>query len=71
MVSSNPATGTPVAWRIAKRCDSGACVQVGSIGAMVVVGDSKNPSGPILAYSRTAWKDFVEEVKRGGYDSFT
>jgi hypothetical protein len=39
------------------------------MGRGVVARDSKDPSGPVLAFSLTAWAAFLGDVKRGLYDA--
>ncbi|GHJ46017.1 hypothetical protein Cs7R123_33590 [Catellatospora sp. TT07R-123] len=34
----------------------------------VAVRDSKNPDGPILAFSRESWQSFLDAVKLGDLD---
>ena len=68
MTRSNPLTLGQLSWRVAQRCNSGDCVRIASRGGMVVIGDSKDPDGPILSYSRTEWRTFVEGVKQGDFD---
>jgi hypothetical protein len=36
---------------------------------MVLIGDSKDPDGPVLAYNRAEWKAFVEGVRQGDFDN--
>jgi Domain of unknown function (DUF397) len=43
-------------------------VRIASSGETIVVGDSKNPDGPVLAYTGAAWKEFVRDVKNGVFD---
>jgi len=70
MKSSNPPRGAELPWRIARSCDGGACVRVAPSGEMVVIGDSKNPDGPVLFYPAAAWNRFVRDVKNGAFDHF-
>jgi predicted secreted Zn-dependent protease len=57
-----------ISWRVARLCNGGACVRVAQSGDLVLVGDSKNPDGPVLAYSRHEWRAFVEGVRQGDFD---
>jgi hypothetical protein len=58
-------------WRKASRSvNNGACVEVGSASARVLVRDSVNPSGPAIAYAPAAWRMFVNSAKVGAFDSF-
>ncbi|MGP3922341.1 DUF397 domain-containing protein [Streptomyces sp. 8N616] len=44
----------------------GECVEVAcSVADMIAVRDSKDPHGPVLAFSPAAWSDFVSDVKEG------
>jgi len=37
-------------------------------GESVVFGNTAEPGGPVYAYSRAEWKEFLEGVKRGDFD---
>lgn len=65
---SDPIAYASVTWRVAQRCESGACVRVARYGEMIVVGDTKNPNGPVLPYMKAAWREFVNRVKNGEFD---
>ncbi|HBW18308.1 MAG: DUF397 domain-containing protein [Streptosporangiaceae bacterium] len=68
MPPSVPPTLGELSWRVARHCDAGNCVRVAPSGNMIVVGDSKNPEGPTLAYDRAEWKTFVEGIRQGDFD---
>ena len=58
-------------WRKASRSvNNGACVEVGSAAARVLVRDSVNPSGAAIAYAPAAWRSFLSSAKAGAFDSF-
>nr|MDT0657609.1 DUF397 domain-containing protein [Micromonospora sp. DSM 115978] len=38
---------------------SGECVEVAAVPGVVRVRDSKDPAGPVLAFSPTAWRAFA------------
>jgi hypothetical protein len=44
-------------------------VQVANMTQRVMARDSKDPAGPVLAFSLTAWAAFLGDVKRGLYDA--
>jgi hypothetical protein len=51
-------------WRKASRSvNNGACVEVGSARAAVMVRDSVDPSGPIVAYPAATWQAFLGIAK--------
>ncbi|MFI1679176.1 DUF397 domain-containing protein [Streptomyces sp. NPDC020607] len=41
----------------------GDCVEVADLPHRTAVRDSKNPCGPALSFSSTAWSGFVSRVK--------
>jgi hypothetical protein len=55
-------------WRAARRCDSGACVEIGTLGDFVLVRNSGDPDGTRLKMSRDQWQEFVAGLKGGGFD---
>ncbi|MEU9021395.1 DUF397 domain-containing protein [Actinomadura sp. NPDC048394] len=59
-----------VRWRTSSHsCGQGTeCVQVGSVTQRIVARDSKDPSGPVLAFSPGEWWTFLADVKRGVHD---
>ncbi|MEU3452310.1 DUF397 domain-containing protein [Micromonospora sp. NPDC006766] len=56
---------TPVTWRKSTRSNgSGDCVEVAdNLAGRVAVRDSKDVSGPVLAFSQAAWSHFVNGLK--------
>jgi hypothetical protein len=54
-----------VSWRKAKRSggNGGECVEIASLPGVLAVRDSKNPEGPVLAFSPDAWRGFTEAMK--------
>jgi uncharacterized protein DUF397 len=45
------------------RCSNGACVEVGALDGRVLVRDSKDREGPVMAVSRSAWSEFVAGIR--------
>jgi Domain of unknown function (DUF397) len=35
---------------------------------MIMIGDTKNPGGPVLSYSRAEWDAFVAGIRQGDFD---
>jgi hypothetical protein len=55
-------------WRKASRSvANGACVEVGSASARVLVRDSVNPSVTVIAYAPEAWRGFIGSVKTDAF----
>jgi predicted secreted Zn-dependent protease len=59
---------TSLTWRTAFSCNGGACVQVAASGRSVLIGSSRKPGSPVLAYTREKWREFVTGVKKGDFD---
>lgn len=68
MAQSNPATLGSLSWRVARQCNGGACIRIAPSGDMVLIGDSKDPDGPVLAYSRSDMRGFLDGIRRGDFD---
>lgn len=61
---------TSAKWRKSSRSGGGnaSCVEVADLAAAVAVRDSKNPSGPALAFARPSWAAFACKVKAGEFN---
>lgn len=46
-------------WRTSSRSGGGSCVQVATDAERVLIRDSKDPDGPVLAVSHDAFRGFV------------
>lgn len=57
-----------LAWRTARNCDSGACVQVAASGPMIMIADSKTPDAPALSYTVAEFREFILGAKNGDFD---
>lgn len=57
------------AWYMAERCESGACVQIGTLGESILIRSTIDPDGHWVALSRDEWQAFVAGVKGGDFDS--
>jgi hypothetical protein len=53
-------------WRTSSHSSQdGNCVEVGDLGARVVVRDTRDRGGPVLAVTGSAWQAFTATVKTG------
>jgi len=57
-------------WRKARRsANNGACVELAPASGQILIRDSKDQDGPIIAYSKYSWHLFVASAKSGHFDS--
>lgn len=70
MELTDPTNLTGLKWQVSQKCNGGACVRVADGGGLIFLGDTKNPSGPVLAYSRPEWQALIAQIKRGDLDLF-
>lgn len=56
-------------WRKSSRSGAqGNCVEVRIVDGGLEVRDSKNPTGPVLRFTRAEWTAAVEGAKAGEFD---
>ena len=55
-------------WHTALSCDGGACVQVAADDHSILIGNSRQPGGPVLEYTPAEWHEFVAGIKKGDFD---
>jgi uncharacterized protein DUF397 len=57
-------------WRKSSRSNGsgGACVEVAGIAPVIAIRDSKDPNGPVLAFTRQEWHAFTRQVKLSRFD---
>lgn len=56
-------------WRKSTRSGAaGHCVEVADVPAAVLVRDSKDVDGPVLAFAQTDWAGFIAGVRDGEFD---
>jgi hypothetical protein len=56
-------------WRKARRsANNGACVELAPAAGQVLIRDSKDQDGPVIAYSEYSWRLFVAAAKTGRFD---
>jgi hypothetical protein len=62
---------TGALWRKSRRSNAGGnCVEVAdNLPDVVGLRDSKDPHGPVLAFTPAAWTAFVVKVKREALDT--
>ncbi len=52
-------------WRRSSRCEGGACVEAGSVPGAVLVRDTTDRGGTVLAYPAGAWRAFTVALRAG------
>jgi hypothetical protein len=57
-----------LSWKTAMGNAAGTGVRVAATGGSIVIGDAKNPDGPIVTYDASEFKSFIDGVKRGDFD---
>ena len=55
-------------WRKARRCGSGACVEVARDGDQILVRDSKDPQAAPLKFTPQEWDHFLTGAREGDFD---
>jgi hypothetical protein len=51
-----------LSWRTSSVCDPSECVEVARSGMHVLIRDSTNRSGPVLAVSLGEWRTFIDDT---------
>ena len=51
-------------WQTSSKSSGGSCVEVAPDGEQMLVRDSKDTAGPVLTFSRRAFRDFLAGVRR-------
>jgi predicted secreted Zn-dependent protease len=57
-----------LAWRTALSCNGGACVQVAATENGILMGSSRQASGPVLSYTSDEWRQFITGIKKGDFE---
>jgi hypothetical protein len=60
---------TKIMWRKSTASAGGDCVEVAFTDTSVLVRDSKDPRGPMLAFSPSEWRAFLTGARDGEFDS--
>lgn len=62
-------SGTDVLWRTACRStDARCCVQVAVYDGAILIGNTKQPAGPVLSLSNAEWSEFTAGIRHGDFD---
>lgn len=59
---------TDTGWRKSSRSSSGNCVEIKEDGDRVLMRDSKDPSGPVLAFDRDVFRAFIADLKESRHE---
>lgn len=64
--SISDASHLPVTWVHSSRSgESGQCVEAGLLAGLIVIRDSKNPTGPATCAVPHVWRRFIGSVRAG------
>jgi predicted secreted Zn-dependent protease len=55
-------------WRVPRECDGGACVMVARNGEYILFGNTTQPDGPKISYTRAEIAAFIAGIRRGEFD---
>ena len=62
---------SPTSWRKSSRSNGGDdqcdCVEVAELPGRVAMRDSKDPTGPVLAFTRAEWRAFLGGIHAGEF----
>jgi hypothetical protein len=53
-----------ITWRKSRASGDTNCVEVGVAMSSILVGDSKNPRGPMVAFSSSEWARFLARMNQ-------
>lgn len=59
-----------IPWRTAVKSGWANCIKVARRAGVIVVGDTKQPDGPVLCYTIQEWDAFLDGAKKGEFDDF-
>jgi hypothetical protein len=61
---AQPSRHSTLSWRKSSASGGGnECVEIACRGSSVLVRDSRDPSGPVLAFTPTQWSAFVGHLQ--------
>ena len=55
-------------WHKSSKSASNGCLEVAFLAERVAVRDSKNRHGPVLSFTLSEWKAFIDGVRQGEFD---
>jgi hypothetical protein len=60
--------GSTIVWKKSSKSNSGSCVEVAFVSGTVLIRDSRNADGGVLATSPMAWIVFLTRVREAGFE---
>lgn len=64
----NQSSPSGLDWRVSSACEGGACIMVAGHDDIVLLGNTNEPGGPVLSYTKTEWREFLAGVKLGDFE---
>jgi len=69
-VLSPDCSAVDIPWRKAVKSAATNCIEVARRNGVIMIADSKNPSGPVLSYTLDEFDAFLDGAKKGEFDDF-
>jgi hypothetical protein len=51
-------------WRSSSRCEGGACIEAAAQDDAVLLRESADPGGTVLAFTHPVWRDLTARIKQ-------
>jgi uncharacterized protein DUF397 len=66
---ARPGRNPAVIWRKSRATEtSGSCVEIAQLGQSILVRDSKDAAGPVLALTLAQWRGLLARIRNGELD---
>ncbi len=59
---------TSIEWRKSETSAASDCVEVAFVDQSVLVRNSRDPAGPVLAFTHSEWTAFLTGARNGTFD---
>jgi hypothetical protein len=59
-----------IKWRKSETSTTSDCVEVAFVGRSVLVRNSRDRAGPVLAFTQSEWAAFLTGARNGNFDGY-